>query len=75
MVTHCLVLLETGGNQNYIFRNARMRDVIGASELTYKAGTEFVLQALGRDVRAWEDAPDKAAWLADEQNNPAPSDQ
>jgi hypothetical protein len=67
-----LVLLETGGNQNYIFGVARMRDVIGASELTYQAGTSWVLEAADKDTESWEQAPDKPAWLQNLEYNPAP---
>lgn len=41
-----LVLLESSGNQAYIFATNKLRDVIGASELIFRVGTDFVRRSI-----------------------------
>jgi hypothetical protein len=64
-----LTLIETIGNQPYIFATNRMQENIGASELTHRVGTEFIDEAIATiaktDIKVIVKTSGKAILLVD----------
>ncbi len=46
-----LTQIETAGNQAYIFESNKMRQNVGASELVFRSGTDWVLEAVANATR------------------------
>lgn len=66
-----LVLIETSGNQAYIFATNKLRENVGASELTFRVGTKFVLDAVkqgGGNIP--KDSRDPQTYEAISEQNP-----
>ncbi len=79
-MTRALALLETSGNQAYLFATNKMREVVGGSELLYRCGTSLPLQQVdawrqahggtATGLRGNDDQPFDPAVLSDAEANP-----
>lgn len=70
-----LVLIETSGNQSFIFATNKLKENIGASELTYRVSTQWLLKIIGdisenQSLKVWQDNDRLRQLLLDSSKNP-----
>lgn len=65
-----LVLIETSGNQAYIFSSNRLRENVGASHLTFWVGSALGVEVAQRMRGVAKIEPDRTKFLLDPQANP-----
>ncbi|MCF8501757.1 MAG: hypothetical protein K9H11_14915, partial [Rhodospirillum sp.] len=70
MTDVCLVLIETSGNQRFIFDTRKLRENVGASEAIHRATGQTVIHA-ARSLRGETGAcPSAESWILDPSANP-----
>ncbi|MGH9905864.1 MAG: Cas10/Cmr2 second palm domain-containing protein, partial [Pyrinomonadaceae bacterium] len=69
-----IVLIETSGNQNYIFATNKLRENVGASQLTHSVGTRHIIEGAHRangvfDGKIPQTYPEMKGYLLHEQED------